>query len=234
MNSKKTRNFTLIELLVVIAIIAILASMLLPALQKARESGRGASCVNNMKSLGTTMSMYADAYNGFAPAISGKYRSDKPGNNCNWSYALSNNGFLSEGDKIFYCPSSSVTDKQAALKKNSNEQSWSYYTYGLRMNKDNNTAFRIATSPITCADSGVGPFSASSFYLFSDSVLTSDATYPGTAVLHPIATSADNYKLAARHSKRANLWFADGSTRSYTKNELVDQYGVKDYQILEF
>jgi len=58
-------RFTLIELLVVIAIIAILAAMLMPALQQARERGKTASCQSNMKTLGIAISLYADSFDGF-------------------------------------------------------------------------------------------------------------------------------------------------------------------------
>ena len=62
---KRLRSFTLIELLVVIAIIAILASMLLPALSKAREKARSIACVNKLKSLGTIELMYANDNNDY-------------------------------------------------------------------------------------------------------------------------------------------------------------------------
>ena len=85
----KLKKFTLIELLVVIAIIAILAGMLLPALNNARERGRATSCMGNLKQFALANAQYITEFN--YPIPIGTNASHLPGRNYsiygnNWYY----------------------------------------------------------------------------------------------------------------------------------------------------
>ena len=135
---KKSRGFTLIELLVVIAIIAILAGMLLPALNQAREKARRISCTSNLKQIGTSLKTYSIDFESRLPVDAG----------VDGFEVLRANDYLTDYS-IYICPSSTTTKGTGtqALTEGTAGQYSDYYYAGGMMEGDSATYGR--------ADSGI-------------------------------------------------------------------------------
>lgn len=199
-------GFTLIELLVVIAIIALLASMLLPALQQARETGRKIKCVSNLRQIGLTLQMYVDDNDGYFPSAG--YYADSPWTG--WASPLYYAGYIKDRG-ILACPT--LSGKYVWGSSNPATQTGPRITYGLN--------YQIC--PDLKADGSIRIFAYLERWtklshikdpcgtmLSCDTINTSiaDGDYAGRWCNY-IFLTGNNY-VAEDHSDGANYLFVDG------------------------
>ncbi len=225
----KKREFTLIELLVVIAIIAILAAMLLPALNSARKKAQAISCLGNLKSTGALFYTYANDYRSYFPAT-------KQGTRM-WAQTLYYAGTIkididkgrNKSMNIMVCPSA-----------NPYYYSDQSYTYAIRSMTGpgasiiDGQAYRIDSLFSDVDQAGTAyRFPPSTFIMLMDSVLNrpgnaSDGIQVNNVPLLGNGTYGNKYQVNTRHSNRANVWCADGSARAVSRDELTSTYKAND------